>query len=105
MNHIKTIEYTETVDGYMIDSSQDGCARYPHCISCPFDDCYPTEDAEKKAKRKEQMKKAAKTYRDKNRAKERERLRRWREKKRLALLLDQKRQECQTMPETSLTHS
>lgn len=99
MNYKKTIEYTETVKGYMIESTEDGCARYPHCISCPFEDCYPTEDAEKKAKRKEQ-KKVAKTYRNKNRAKERERLKRWREKKRLALLLDQKRLECQNMPRT-----
>lgn len=102
MNQKKTIEYTETVKGYMIDKTDDGCARYPHCISCPFEDCYPTEDAEKKAKRKEQMKKAAKTYRDKNKEKIKEKNRLWREKQRLARLLDQKRQDAEEKAITPL---
>ena len=102
MNQKKTIEYTETVKGYMIDKTEDGCARYPHCISCPFEDCYPTEDAEKKAKRKEQMKKAAKTYRDKNKEKIKEKNRLWREKQRLVRLLDQKRQDAEEKAITPL---
>jgi hypothetical protein len=102
MNQKKTIEYTETVKGYMIDKTDDGCARYPHCISCPFEDCYPTEDAEKKAKRKEQMKKAAKTYRDKNKEKIKEKNRLWREKQRLVRLLDQKRQDAEEKAITPL---
>ena len=102
MNQKKTIEYTETVKGYVIDKTEDGCARYPHCISCPFEDCYPTEDAEKKAKRKEQMKKAAKTYRDKNKEKIKEKNRLWREKQRLAKLLDQMRQDVKNTEEISL---
>lgn len=102
MNQKKTIEYTETVKGYMIDKTDDGCARYQHCISCPFEDCYPTEDAEKKAKRKEQMKKATKTYRDKNKEKIKEKNRLWREKQRLARLLDQKRQDAEEKAITPL---
>ena len=102
MNQKKTIEYTETVKGYVIDKTEDGCARYPHCISCPFEDCYPTEDAEKKAKRKEQMKKAAKTYRDKNKEKIKEKNRLWREKQRLVRLLDQKRQDAEEKAITPL---
>lgn len=102
MNQKKTIEYTETVKGYIIDKTDDGCARYPHCISCPFEDCYPTEDAEKKAKRKEQMKKAAKTYRDKNKEKIKEKNRLWREKQRLVRLLDQKRQDAEEKAITPL---
>ena len=102
MNHTKTIEYTESVEGYLIDSTQDGCARHPHCFDCPFEDCYPTEDEEKKAKRKEQMKKAAKTYRDNNKEKIKEKNRLWREKQRLAKLLDQKRQDAEEKAITPL---
>lgn len=98
MNYKKTIKYIEPVKGYRLDANETGCEYHSDCFACQFRDCkYALTE-----KRKEQLRKAAKTYRDKNKDKNRERLRIWREKQRLAKLLDQKRQDAEEKAITPL---